>query len=294
VTDFDLSTLDRALAATRFSGKLHHFPSITSTNLHAVEAAGTGAPDGSVYIADEQTAGRGRGGHTWHSIPGDGLYLSALIRPSTPIPIADALWISLSTGLAAQRAIQQTTGLLTDIRWPNDLILNGKKVGGILVESASTPTTANHPAHLRFAVIGIGINVNHQTFPPELAPLATSLRRESGASHARTPLIQNLLLALDDELYALELELRDELPSGAFPSAGFPGAGSPASGLPGGAGLLARFTRASTWVQGKRVRVDESGGYTGITAGLDPRGFLQVAGDDGLLHTVLSGGVRPA
>lgn len=284
MTDFDLASLDRALAATRFAGKLHHFPTIGSTNLHAVEeAAGSvgGAPDGSVYIADEQTAGRGRGGHTWHSIPGDGLYLSALVRPSTPIPLAEALWISLSTGLAAQRAIQQTTGLLTDIRWPNDLILNHKKVGGILVESTSTPATA----HLRFAVIGIGINVNHQAFPPELAPLATSLRRESGAFHARETLVQNLLLALDDELYALELELRGELPSAALPGT---------SSLSGGAGLLARFTRASTWAHGKRVHVDESGGYTGITAGLDARGFLQVAGDDGLLHTVLSGGVRPA
>jgi BirA family transcriptional regulator, biotin operon repressor / biotin---[acetyl-CoA-carboxylase] ligase len=289
VTIFDLPTLDRALAATRFASKLHHFETINSTNLHAVEAASGAAPDGSVYIADEQTAGRGRGGHTWHSIPGDGLYLSALIRPASPIPIADALWISLSTGLAAQRAIQQTTGLLTDIRWPNDLILNDKKVGGILVESTSTPATVHHPSHLRFAVIGIGINVNHEVFPPELSSLATSLRRESGASYARETLIQNLLLALDDELYALELELRGELPS-----AGFPGAGSPASALPGGAGLLARFTRASTWVQGKRVRVDEASGYTGITAGLDARGFLQVAGDDGILHTVLSGGVRPA
>jgi BirA family biotin operon repressor/biotin-[acetyl-CoA-carboxylase] ligase len=282
VTHFDLASIDRAIASTRFAGKLHHFETIGSTNLHAVEeaASGAAAPDGSVYIADEQTAGRGRGGHTWHSIPGDGLYLSALIRPSTPIPLADALWISLSTGLAAQRAIQQTTGLLADIRWPNDLILNRKKVGGILVESTSTPATTQHPAHLRFAVIGIGINVNHEAFPPELAPLATSLRRESGTAHAREALVQNLLLSLDDELYALELELR-----GALPTAGD---GSPA------AGLLARFTRASTWVRGMPVRVDEAGGYTGITAGLDARGFLQVAGDDGLLHTVLSGGVRPA
>jgi BirA family biotin operon repressor/biotin-[acetyl-CoA-carboxylase] ligase len=281
MTDFDLASIDRALAATRFAGKLHHFPTIGSTNLHAVEAAAsggadcTGAPDGSVFIADEQTAGRGRGGHTWHSAPGDGLYLSALIRPAAPIPLADALWISLSTGLAAQRAIQQTTGLLADIRWPNDLILNGKKVGGILVESTSTPTAPHHPAHLRFAVIGIGINLNHAEFPAELAPIATSLRRESGQPHRRETLIQNLLFALDDELFAFDLELRGNLPDPEL-------------------GLLRRFTRASTWVQGKRVRVDEDGGYTGITAGLDTRGFLQVTGDDGRLHTVLSGGVRPA
>jgi BirA family biotin operon repressor/biotin-[acetyl-CoA-carboxylase] ligase len=281
VNALDLAPLDRALANTRFAGKLHHFETIGSTNVHAVEGAGSGAPDGSVYIADEQTAGRGRGGHTWHSAPGDGLYLSALIRPQTQIPLADALWISLSTGLAAQRAIQQTAGLNADIRWPNDLILNHKKVGGILVESTSTPAQPGQPAYLRFAVIGIGINLNHAEFPAELAPLATSLRRESGSPHPRQSLVQNLLLALDDELYALELELRGQLP----------GAGSPAFGA--GAGVLERFAQASTWARGKRVRVDEAGGYTGITAGLDARGFLQVAGDDGLLHTVLSGGVRP-
>jgi BirA family transcriptional regulator, biotin operon repressor / biotin---[acetyl-CoA-carboxylase] ligase len=290
VNALDLATLDRALANTRFAGKLHHFETIGSTNGHAVEAAtgtrdASGAPDGSVYIADEQTAGRGRGGHTWHSAPGDGLYLSALIRPQTQIPLADALWISLSTGLAAQRAIQQTTGLHADIRWPNDLILNHKKVGGILVESTSTPAQPNQPAYLRFAVIGIGINLNHAEFPAELAPLATSLRRESGSPHPRQALVQNLLLALDDELFALELELRGQLPS----------TGSPAFGAGSGAsiGVLERFTQASTWAHGKRVRVEEAGGYTGTTAGLDARGFLQVAGDDGRLHTVLSGGVRP-
>ncbi|HWZ52831.1 MAG TPA: biotin--[acetyl-CoA-carboxylase] ligase [Granulicella sp.] len=276
---FDLASVHKAIANTRFAGKLEHFESIGSTNLHAVEAAGgdNGAPDGSVYIADQQIAGRGRGGHSWHSAPGDGLYLSVLLRPHQ-MAMADALWLSLSTGLAAQRAIHQTTSLTPDIRWPNDLLLGGgpdsRKVGGILVESASTPSQASEPARLRFAVIGIGINVNHEAFPAELAHLATSLRRETGQPHARETLLQNLLLALDDEIYALELELRNQLPAPQ-------------------AGLLDRFTAASTWVRGKRVRVDEAGGYTGETAGLDARGFLRVAGDDGTLHTVLSGGVRP-
>jgi BirA family transcriptional regulator, biotin operon repressor / biotin---[acetyl-CoA-carboxylase] ligase len=273
--EFDLATVHKAIANTRFAGKLQHFESIASTNLHAVETASgdNSAPDGSVYIADQQTAGRGRGGHSWHSAPGDGLYLSVLLRPHQ-MAMADALWLSLSTGLAAQRALQQTTGITPDIRWPNDLLLNHKKVGGILVESSSTPTQTGESALLRFAVIGIGINVNHESFPPELAPLATSLRRETGQPHARETLLQNLLLALDDEIYALELELRNQLPAPQ-------------------AGLLDRFTAASTWVRGKRVRVDEAGGYTGETAGLDARGFLRVAGDDGTLHTVLSGGVRP-
>jgi len=279
---FDLETVEKALANTRFSGKLRHFPTIDSTNLHAVEAANQGAPDGHVYIADEQTAGRGRGGHTWHSTAGDGLYVSILIRPEpkTAIDLAQALWISLSTGLAVQRAIHETTGLTPDIRWPNDILLGSaatgiRKCGGILVETAST-----HAAKLKYAVIGIGINVNHAAFPPELASLATSLLRETNApaGHAkphkkisRETLLYHLLLALDDEIRSLESELSHQSP----PS------------------LLDRFTQASTWVRGKRVRVDESGGYTGLTAGLNERGFLLVDGDDGTLHTVLSGGVRP-
>ena len=277
-TAFDLATVNKALANTRFAAKLHHFPTIDSTNLHAVEAANSGAPDGHVSIADEQTAGRGRGGHTWHSTAGDGLYVSVIVRPK--MDLAQALWISLSTGLAVQRAIHETTGLTPDIRWPNDILLGSavtgiRKCGGILVETATTSA-----AKLKFAVIGIGINVNHESFPPELESLATSLLREtnitSGQPHpnkkiSRETLLYHLLLALDDEIRTLESELS--------------GQSAPT--------LLDRFARASSWVRNKRVRVDESGGYTGLTAGLDERGFLLVQGDDGILHTVLSGGVRP-
>ena len=123
--------------------RLHHLPTVTSTNTLALEAAQSGTQTG-VWIADEQTAGRGRGGHTWHSAPGEGLYLSALIRPH--LPLTRALWLSLATGLAARQAIAVTTGLTPDIRWPNDILLNRKKCGGILVETASDPATASQPA----------------------------------------------------------------------------------------------------------------------------------------------------
>ena len=193
--------------------------------------------------------------------------MSAIVRPS--MELSEALWISLATGLAAQSALRKTAHLEADIRWPNDLLIGTKKCGGILVETASHPGT---PAHLRYAVIGIGINVNHAEFPPELASLATSLRIESGTIASRETLLANLLIALDAEIDLLEAEVRGTH-----------------RGLP----LLKRFTQASTWVEGRRVRVDEGGGYTGVTAGLDHRGFLLVSGDDGVLHTVLSGGVRP-
>ena len=165
---FDTNLVQAALTTLRFRDHLHHHTSVPSTMTLALEAALSGAETG-VWVADEQTAGRGRGGHTWHSIPGEGLYVSVLIRPR--IPLAHALWLSLATGLAAKHAIAEITGLTPDIRWPNDLLLNKKKCGGILVETASDPGTAQ----LRHAIIGIGINTNHQSFPAALEPLATSL-----------------------------------------------------------------------------------------------------------------------
>jgi BirA family biotin operon repressor/biotin-[acetyl-CoA-carboxylase] ligase len=264
---FDLASISSALAGTPFGGRVQHLRSVTSTNQLALEAAQSGAPQGSTWVADEQTAGRGRGGHQWLSTPGDGLYLSTLLRPQ--MGLAEALWLSLATGLAVQSAIAKVSGLQPDIRWPNDLLLNGRKCGGILVETSASPTA--DAATLRYAVIGIGINVNHETFPADLQPLATSLRQETGAVWLREALLIELLRELHQQISWLEAELAG------------------AATIPP---LLARFAAASTWVIGKRVRVDEAGGYTGVTAGLDSRGFLLVAGDDGLLRTVLSGGVR--
>ena len=120
------------LGGDGFAGRVLHFPSVGSTNVLALEAAQAGR--GGVSVADEQTAGRGRGGHGWHSAYGDGLYVSALVTPALPMTMA--LWLSLATGLAAQAAIAEVTGLEVDIRWPNDLLLDGRKCGGILVESA--------------------------------------------------------------------------------------------------------------------------------------------------------------
>jgi BirA family biotin operon repressor/biotin-[acetyl-CoA-carboxylase] ligase len=261
---------EEALKNTSFSNKIKHFVSVSSTNQLALEAAQAGAPAGSVWVADEQTAGRGRGGHQWHSTPGDGLYVSILLRPQ--MEITKALWLSLAAGLAAQTAIATIAAQPPDIRWPNDLLFGEKKCGGILVETSATTAQSNSAAILRHAVIGIGINVNHEHFPPHLQALATSLRQQTGAVCSREALLIQLLQSLQQQITLLESELHGNHTTPA---------------------LLDRFSAASTWVQGKRVSVDEAGGYTGVTAGLDPRGFLRVAGDDGVLHTVLSGGVRP-
>ncbi len=266
---FDLHGVAAAIANTPFADKLQYFPSVGSTNILALEAAQAGAAHGSVWVADEQTAGRGRSGHTWHSTAGDGLYVSVLLRPQ--MALVDALCLSLATGLAVQAAIAAATGLSPDIRWPNDLLIGARKCGGILVETAAVASHSDAPAMLRYAVVGVGINVNHQSFPAELEALATSLRHESGRKWALEPILIEFLCALEREVALLEAELR---------------------GTSTEASLLERFTASSSWVRGKRVRVDEDGGYTGVTDGLDTQGFLRVAGDDGTLHTVLSGGVR--
>ena len=229
-------------------------------------AAAQGAPEGMVYVADEQTAGRGRSGHTWHSAPGDpgnpaGLYVSILAKPS--LRLREALWLSLAAGLAAQKAIHATACITPDLRWPNDLMFGNQKLGGILVE---TSAGSGEDALLHYAVIGIGINLNHDSFPDEFYPLATSLRLITGNVQNREALLVNLLRALDHELTLIENATDNE--------------------------LLDRFTKASEWVHGRRVSVPEQGGYTGTTAGLDSRGFLLVNADDGTQRTVLSGGVR--
>ncbi|WP_035350095.1 biotin--[acetyl-CoA-carboxylase] ligase [Edaphobacter aggregans] len=266
---FDLSAVESGIAGTEFAGRVMHFPSVGSTNTLALDAAQAGARSG-VWVADEQTAGRGRGGHGWHSAAGDGLYASMLIAPA--LPMTSALLISLATGLAAKRAIAEAAGLDADIRWPNDLLLNKKKCGGILVETAvAPPTRPEAEALLRYAVIGVGINLNHERFPDEIASVATSLRIEAGRTVSREAILVALLRALHDELRLLNDANvgKDNIRE-----------------------LLKRFTEASSWVRGKHVRVDEHGGYTGLTAGLDASGFLLVDSDDGTRRTVLSGGVR--
>ncbi len=266
---FDLSSIAKALTGTAFAHNLQHFSSVKSTNLLALEAAQSGGAHGSVWVADEQTAGRGRSDHRWHSPAGDGLYVSVLLRPQ--MALVDALWLSLAAALAVQAAIATVTKLAPDIRWPNDLLIGSRKCSGILVETSAVAPQSDAPALLRHAVIGVGINVNQRSFPAQLEALATSLRRESGREWARELILIEFLRALDKEIALFEAELR---------------------GAPIEARLLERFAASSSWVRGKRVSVDETGGYTGVTDGLDARGFLRVAGDDGILHTVLSGGVR--
>lgn len=279
----DVAEVNAALRHTRLGGRVLHFPEVDSTNDLALEAAQAGAQFG-VWVADAQTAGRGRGGHTWHSAPGDGLYVSALFTPRLPAAASLPSSLSLTAGLAAWEAIREVTGITVDIRWPNDLMTRpvavekSRKLGGVLVEAASSAPTgpAVRPV-VRYAVIGIGINVAHRSFPPELGGVASSLYLEGWQVPDRQPLLIALLDKLDGHIRRQEDGYR---------------------GVENGPGVLSRLAEASTWLRGKRVYVPEEGGYTGTTAGLDASGFLLVERDGAApgsgLCTVRSGGVREA
>lgn len=256
---FDLAALDADLASTLFAGKLHFASVTSSTNADAIAAARDGSPHGSVYFADEQLAGRGRGDHRWISVAGEGLYVSVLLRPQ--IPVSHLPLLPLAAGLAAAEAIRAVSGLIVDLRWPNDLLVGPRKTGGILVESKTESEGLPH-----VVVVGIGINVHQRAFPPGLATPATSLDLESGKRHSRQTLLAELLKSLEREACAL-----------ADPAAAKE--------------ISVRVEKASTWICGRKVEVHGPQSCTGVTAGLDEHGFLRVATASGLV-TVQTGGLR--
>ncbi len=248
------------LKGTIFAREIHHYYKIGSTNNEAMSSASAGAPEGSVFVAEEQTAGRGRGAHQWDSAASAGIYCSVVLRPA--LPPAEALILSLAAGLAVRAAVQQIDSrVMPDLKWPNDLLIEGKKFCGILTEMNAEAT------RVRYIVVGIGINVNQAGFPADLRETATSLRLASATEWSRVDLCAALLKSLDREYRDL-LQKPDarEL-------------------------ILKRFQEQSSSARGRQVRVEENGGFEGVTEGLDPRGFLQVRAAEGV-RTVLSGTVR--
>jgi BirA family transcriptional regulator, biotin operon repressor / biotin---[acetyl-CoA-carboxylase] ligase len=247
------------LAGTIFAGQVHHYFRTGSTNSLALDAGAADAPEGSVFLAEEQIFGRGRGGHSWHSAPGDGIYCSVLLRPQ--LPPTKVLLLALAAGLAVRSAVQEVTGLTSDLKWPNDVFLGNKKFCGILTEMHSEATRVRH------LVVGLGLNVNHVSFPDELREEATSLYIESRTQCSRVELLAALLKSLDREYQALlsEPDAHDS--------------------------ILHRFQEYSSWTSGCAVRIEDTESFTGITEGLDAQGFLLVRTPQGL-RTVISGTVR--
>jgi BirA family biotin operon repressor/biotin-[acetyl-CoA-carboxylase] ligase len=194
---------------------------------------------GRIVGAEQQTAGMGRHGRKWISPAGEGLYVS-IVLAAKPVPV-----IMLALGLATREAI----GHSADLRWPNDVLINGKKCAGVLAQLEGDTIIA-----------GIGINVSQTEFPGDLETPATSLALE-GVTVSR----EDLLVALVETVDRYTRLSSDE--------------------------ILREFTNASTYVSGKRVRVET--GLEGVTCGLDPAGFLRVREDNGTETVILAGGVRP-
>ena len=248
---FDLVWVRSQLPGRRI--EWHH--AIASTMIEASRLASEGGAAGTVIGAEEQTAGQGRHGRSWHSEPGSGLYLSIILRrhftPST-LPV-----VTLALGLAVREAILKATEVPCDLRWPNDVLIESRKCAGILTQLESSAIIA-----------GIGINVNHSSFPAELAGIATSLRMAGGRVESRERLLVELLSSVDAYCDLLETE--------------------------GRAPVLELFARASSYVSGRRVCIDQDGStLRGTTAGLNDSGFLILRGDDSRDHVIVAGGVRP-
>ena len=226
----------------------------------AARRALEGAPEGTLITADEQTAGRGRFGRVWRSEAGVGLYFSLVLRP--PVAPASSAVLTLACGLGAARGIGEAAGVVCDIRWPNDVILNGKKLAGILVEMNA------EAERLRHVIAGVGVNVNQASLPEELAETATSLRIETGCEYLRDAVLEAVLRRIDD-YYRMFVER-------------------------GPAPVIDAFTRASSYAKGKRVIIEGAGRpLEGVTAGLDAKGQLLLRTPSGQIEPIIAGSVRP-
>jgi BirA family biotin operon repressor/biotin-[acetyl-CoA-carboxylase] ligase len=233
--------------------ELHYFETVGSTMTEAARLAVSGAPHETIVLAEEQTAGIGRLGRSWQSDAELGVYCSILLR--LPIEPSTLPVINLLLGLATAEAIQKSTHVFCDLRWPNDVLINERKVAGIL-------------AHLleNCVVAGIGINVNQTWFPPDLRTPATSLRMESGDKiQSREEVIVNLIQSVDTFSSMLMAE--------------------------GAECIVRAFMSASSYALDRRVLIEEDG-RRGITAGLDEDGFLLVRFDNGHMERIAAGGVR--
>lgn len=239
-------------------GPLVYLASTPSTNSSARELAEQGAPEGSVVVADEQTAGRGRRGRNWHSAPVVGIYLSWIIRPS--LAASEVARVTITTAVAACAALRELSGVDVRIKWPNDLLVGPRKLGGILTELSMDQESVN------YAVVGLGLNVAAREFPPEIAGIATSLRLESGRDLRRAPVVQRVLEHFERRYF--------DLLAGGFDL------------------ILADFKQLSN-VIGHPVEVEVAGErLRGLVTDIDADGFLLLELAAGECKRVLAGDIR--
>lgn len=234
------------------------YETINSTNLRAKLDADNGAPEGALVVADMQTAGRGRRGRTWSSPAGLNVYFTLILKPRY-VP-DKASMVTLVMALAVAEGIRETCGVEAGIKWPNDIVVNGKKVCGILTEMSVEKDFIHH------VVIGVGINVGLQEFAPELADTATSLQAECSRKVPKAALVANIMKAFEKyyESFREKTDLSD---------------------------LVDSYNKMLV-NRGKTVRVlDPKGEYSGVAEGINELGELLVELPDGHVENVYAGEV---
>ena len=183
--------LRKGLKTRVFGNKIYSFDTIDSTNNCAKAVAGCGASEGTVVIAEQQTAGKGRLGRLWEANPNENLMFSLVLRPKAS---TDALnLLPLYVAVAVSGAIERATGLKVECKWPNDILYKGKKLAGILIEGSIKQNMVD------YVVIGVGINVNQAKFDGELSTKASSLRLEADKEIDRVSLFKEILKGLEDD-----------------------------------------------------------------------------------------------
>lgn len=249
----------KSVISTRVTGRnLVFLELVDSTNTRAKQLAEAGAPDGTLIVADAQSAAKGRRGRSWLAPSGTGLWFSLLLRPQ--IEPDHAAMMTLVAAMAVEKGIRDTTGIEGKIKWPNDVVVDGKKVCGILTEMSADMDSVNH------VVVGIGINVNVREFPEELQDKATSLLLVSGQAVKRASLLNAVLLAWE-EYYETYLQTED-------------------------LSLLAEeYNGKLAGLHGMVQVLAPKGAYTGISHGINRQGELLVEREDGTVTEVMSGEV---
>lgn len=242
----------------RLGSTILRFDSLGSTNDYARQLALEGADEGVAVLAYEQTAGRGRQGRQWSSPAGEGLYVSVILRPQTSP--ADSSVITLAAAVAVAETLSLDFKTKADIKWPNDVLVSGKKICGILVESAI------ERGSMQFAIMGVGVNLAQEEFPEEIRDIATSLLIESGRRVAPDDFALPLLARLD-QWYGSAMSAPSE--------------------------VIARWESMSSYARGCEVRIEsEDEVIEGITRGLAPSGAIKVEIDGGKLREIVSGEIK--
>jgi BirA family transcriptional regulator, biotin operon repressor / biotin---[acetyl-CoA-carboxylase] ligase len=240
-----------------FGSTILRFDTVSSTNDVARDLAASGKPEGLCVVAREQTAGRGRQGRSWSSPPGEGLYCSTIIRPG--IKAAESAVITLAAAVAVAETLKLDFQVPVDIKWPNDILASGRKISGILVESAI------EGGRLQYAVIGIGVNVAQRSFAGEIGETATSVSIETGRTLAPEEFLKPLLKRLGHWCAIAATQHME---------------------------VISRWEELSSYARDCAVRINAADGFKeGVTRGLTPQGALILELNNGETRAFVSGEV---